>query len=67
MEDLLHIDVDKLKGLLDVISDNYAAFILICGWMLYDVNDRADLLPALLEEFVIVELVTILFPLKIVF
>jgi hypothetical protein len=37
MEDLLHVDVEKLKNdILEEISDNYVAFIVICGWVLYD-------------------------------
>ena len=58
MEDLLHADVEKLKKeILEEISDNYVAFIVICGWVLYDLADRHDDLSPLLKSFVIIELI----------
>ena len=54
---MLQLDIDKLYGVLDEISDNYVAFIIICGWILYDMTDRADYLSPLLKSFVIIELI----------
>ena len=57
IEDLLQLDVEKLKILLDEISDNYVAFVVICGWILYDPTDRHDALSTLLKSYIIIELI----------
>jgi hypothetical protein len=57
IEDLLKLDVEKLKVLLEEITDNYVAFIVICGWILYDPTDRQDFMSMLLKSFVIIELI----------
>ena len=57
IEDLLQLDIEKLHVILEEISDNYVAFIVICGWILYDLTDRHDYLTPLLKSFVIIELI----------
>lgn len=54
--DLLQMDVELLKGTLELIEDNHVAFSTACGWLLYDLEERSGLLDELLAS-VIVEII----------
>jgi len=58
MDDLLQLDIRNLETLLEEICDNYIAFMIICGWILYDVSNRSNLLDNLITNFINVELIS---------
>lgn len=58
MDDVLQLEVSGLKILLEEICDNYMAYIVICGWTLYDVGNRSECLASLIADFVNVELIS---------
>jgi len=54
--DLLQTTLESIKGAINKIDDNYIAFCTACGWVLYDLEERASYLGDLLNE-VIVEII----------
>merc|ERR1712242_587552 len=51
--DLLQMDLELIKGAIELIEDNYVAFSTACGWVLFDLDDRSKFLADLLSDVII--------------
>lgn len=51
--DLLQMDLELIKGALELIEDNIVAFSTACGWVLFDTEDRAHFLQELLNDIIV--------------
>lgn len=51
--DLLQMDVQCIKGAIDIIEDNHVAFSTACGWVLFDLESRSQLLEELLKDIIV--------------
>ena len=50
--DLLQMDLELIKGAIELIEDNYVAFSTACGWVLYSIEERSSYLEELLDEII---------------
>ena len=57
MFELSHLTLDELEDHLDTVVNNYVAFLTVCGWALYDLNQRGGKVLEELLTNVIFELI----------
>ena len=50
--DLLHMDLSAIHQAVDVIESNEIAFSAACGWVIYDLDERAEHLDELLKKVI---------------
>ena len=50
--DLFQMDLDSMTDTLELIDNNEVAFSIACGWVLYDLDERASHLQDLLKDVI---------------